>query len=433
MGRFTKGVLVTFANRILQLVLGLLASIIIARVLGPGGKGIYSLAILLPTFLIVFTQLGIGRSSVYYLGKKKYLPKEIFGSNIVFSLLLSILAILAGLIIVFLWGEKLFPGVQTQYLLLGLPLIPFQVFFIFVVWILLGLQEIEKYNFINSIRVFVFLSLILFFLLGLRLGTEAAIVSLWLSFFIGCVILFFQTKKETGGLVFSFNKGLFKDFFDYGYKVHLGNIATFLHLRIDTWMINIFLNPAMVGFYSVGVEIAERIWLISQSAGVTIFPRISSEKDKERLKKFTPLVNRNILFLTLVGAILFFFLSRWIIVFLYSEKFLKSVLPFQILLVGMVAISGGRVISNDLAGRGKPMINTYIAIVSVILNILLNLILIPKLGIVGAAWATSVSYTFTFILKIIAYSKISGNPIREVIFIKKSDFRFYKDLLSKIR
>ena len=94
LGKFTKDTLITLIAKVLLLVLGIGTSIIVARVLGPGGKGIYSLAILFPTLLITFTNLGIGPASVYFIGQKKYTSKEVFGANIIYSVLISIFAIL---------------------------------------------------------------------------------------------------------------------------------------------------------------------------------------------------------------------------------------------------------------------------------------------------------------------------------------------------
>jgi len=432
MKTFAKNTSITFISRILQLIFGIGTSIIIARILGPEGKGIYSLAILLPVLLITFSQLGIGSASVFYIGRKKYPMKEILGANIIFSILTSSFATLVGLAIIFFFGDRIFPNIAKEYLLLALLLIPCRISLNFILYILLGLQKIKEYNFIQLIQVFIFLILITIFLLGLHFGIRVTIIAGVVSCASACVILFNQTKKEIGGLVFSLNKNLFKDFFSYGGKAYVGNITTFLYLRIDMWMINIFLNPLAVGFYSIAVGLSEKIWLISQSAGTVLFPRVSSETNEKNLKEFTPIVNRNILFITILIAILLLLLARWIIVLLYSEKFLESALPFQILLIGAVALGGSRIITNDIAGRGKPMINTYIATVSVILNILLNIILIPKFGIIGASWATAISYTVTFILKIITYAKISGNPIPKIIFIQKSDIALYRNFVSAL-
>ena len=429
MGKFTKDSLITFITRVLSLIFGLGTSVIIARVLGPEGKGIYALAILLPATLIMFCNFGIAQASVFYIGKKKYSVEEIFGNNIIFSFLLTIFTLLIGLIITFFFANSLFPNVAKGYFLLALFLLPLNFFLSFVNYILLGLQKIKEFNFIRILQNFMFLILIILFLLGLGLGLKAVIVANILSCFFGTIFLFFLARKIIGSPSLHFNKSYFKDAFYYGTKIYLGNIIQFFHYRIDMFLINIFLNPIAVGFYSVAVVISEGIWLVSQSAGTVLFPRVSSETDKKRLKEFTPAVCRNVLFITALGSILLFFLSRWLIILLYSEKFLDSVLPFQILLIGTVTISGWRILVNDLYGRGRPELNIYISLFSVILNIILNVIWIPEYGIAGAAWATSISYTFAFVSITIVYSRISGNGINDIIFVKRSDFNFYRNLM----
>jgi len=429
MGKFTKDSLITFITRVLSLIFGLGTSVIIARVLGPEGKGIYALAILLPATLIMFCNFGIAQASVFYIGKKKYSVEEIFGNNIIFSFLLTIFTLLIGLIITFFFANSLFPNVAKGYFLLALFLLPLNFFLSFVNYILLGLQKIKEFNFIRILQNFMFLILIILFLLGLNLGLKAVIVANILSCFFGTIFLFFLARKIIGSPSLHFNKSYFKDAFYYGTKIYLGNIIQFFHYRIDMFLINIFLNPIAVGFYSVAVVISEGIWLVSQSAGTVLFPRVSSETDKKRLKEFTPAVCRNVLFITALGSILLFFLSRWLIILLYSEKFLDSVLPFQILLIGTVTISGWRILVNDLYGRGRPELNIYISLFSVILNIILNVIWIPEYGIAGAAWATSISYTFAFVSITIVYSRISGNGINDIIFVKRSDFNFYRNLM----
>jgi len=79
------------------------------------------------------------------------------------------------------------------------------------------------------------------------------------------------------------------------------------------------------------------------------------------------------------------------------------------------------------------MINTYINIASLATNIILNILLIPQYGIAGAAYATTISYSLVFIIRSIVYSKISGNRIRDFIFIKLSDLKFYLAIINLVR
>ena len=413
-GDFAKNTIITFSVQILTMALALLSSIVIARSLGPEGKGIYSLAILLPMLLVTFANFGLGPASIFFIGKGKYSPREVFGADCLFSLVLSVFTIFIGLIIIFFFAERLFPNVNKIYLLLSLILIPVQIFSTIIINILLGLQDIKRYNLIQSLRFLLFLVFIAISLLIFNFRVKAAIFSLTLSFSIISIALFFMLKREIGMPNFKFKKNIFKDFWQYAIKCHLGNIMAFFLYKLDIFMINIFLNPLMVGLYSVSAGIAEKNWLISKSASLVLFPKVSSEKNEENLKKFTPLVCRNTLFISAVLAALLFFVSQPLIILLYQKDFSHSIMPLKVLLIGVISLSGGRILTNDLAGRGQPILNTYITGGAVILNIILNIWWIQKFGIIGAAWASTVSYTFLLIVAVIVYSRVSGNKFKDI-------------------
>ena len=245
--------------------------------------------------------------------------------------------------------------------------------------------------------------------------------------------MFFAVNKETSGFTLKLNKRYTKDAVIFGLKNYLGGVLNFLHYRVDIFIINIFLNPTSVGFYFIAVRLAESIWLVSQSAATVLFPKVAAETDSQRLKDVTPIVCRNILFVTFLIVVPLLAFSHWIIVLFYSEEFLASVRPFQILLIGTLFVAGWTILANDMGGRGKPMLVTFCSGFSVILNIVLNVILIPKKGIEGAALATAISYFITFIITVLIYDKTSGNKMIDVIIPKKSDLMLYKNIFLVLK
>lgn len=433
MNKFVQDSLITSISRAINLLLALGTSVILARILGPDGMGIYSLAILLPVLAIIFTNFGIDSASAFYAGRGKYSPDKILGNNIIISGFLSILGFLAGLIIIFFFGEKLFHGVPVIYLLLTLSIIPCQLFFTSISSILWGLQKIKEYNFVSILQSFVFLVFIVIFFLAPGFGIKTAIISQIISSFLAGMVLFFLIKRVVGPFSLRLNKSYLKDSFSYGMKMYFGGILTFLYQRLNVFIINFFINPLAVGFYFIAKNFAEKILLIPQSVSFVLFSKVSSEKDKNRLKEFTALICRNSLFVTIVCIAIFFLFGRWLIVFLYSTEFLDSVSTFKILLIASIFMGAGGPICSDLAARGKPMINNYLAIFQIALNIILSILLIPKFGIRGAAWAVTISSMMGFVIGLIVYRKISGNKIKDVIFIKRSDIVFYKNFLNDLK
>jgi O-antigen/teichoic acid export membrane protein len=431
-GNFIKNTSITFVARVAVIVIGILTTVVIARSLGPQGQGVYSLATLLPALILVFANLGLGTAAVFHAGKKEYAPEVVFGGSLIFAVLISIVAVAAGATAIVIWGQKLFPDVSTDYLLLALSLLPFYIFFDLVSSILLGLQKIVRYNLIVFLQPLFYFILISVFLLGWRYGVGAAILCQTASFAVAGAILFYFVKKTAGRPSFKLEKKYFKNVASYGFKSCLASVFNFLHYRADLFLINIFMNPAATGIYYAATRVAEGIWLLSTSAGTVLFPRVAAETDAVNLKNFTPFVCRSVFFATIVLAVLAMLASRWLINLLYSDAFIGAVYPLQVLLVGSVFISGWRILANDIAARGKPMINTYTIGASLLMNVVLNIFWIPKFGIVGAAYATATSYLFLFAITVFAYGKISANRAASVLLLQKDDFNFYRGILLSV-
>jgi len=424
-GKFVRETAVTFTSGVLSLLIGVGTSIILARVLGPEGKGIYTLATLLPSLIVTFGNLGIGPATVYYVARGDLRRPEILGNNVLLSLGLSGVGVLAGLIVVLFFREIVFPGVLPGYLLLALVLVPVEFFFLYVNYVLLGAQRIKEFNYVRIAQSALFLGFIALALLGLGAGVNGAILAGLSTWLVVDALVFRLAKKVAGGIDLKPNAYYIKRALTYGLQAHLANILGFLNYRVDMFLVNWFLGPAAVGLYAVGVGVGEKLWMISQAASTVLFPRVAAENEEERRKEFTPLVARTVLWITALSALALALLSCWIVLLLYSKAFLPVVGALQALLIGIVALSAGRVLSNDIAGRGFPRLNIYTGVAAVATNVVLNLLWIPRYGIAGAAWASTVSYTVSFLGALFFYCRLSGNRWTAVVFPQRGDWALY--------
>jgi O-antigen/teichoic acid export membrane protein len=218
-----------------------------------------------------------------------------------------------------------------------------------------------------------------------------------------------------------------RDCLGYGWKSHLSNILAFLNYRIDIFLVNGFLNPAAVGVYVVAVQIAERLWILSQAVSTVLLPRLAELDDDESARtKLTPLIGRWVLFATTLVTIVVAIFSQPLITVLFGEVYAEAVGVLLWLLPGVALGSLSRVLSNDLAARGRPELNLYTAAVVVLVNVMLNLLLIPQMGIEGAALATTIAYTVNAILKIYAYRRLSNNLWFAPLIPSRADLAYAK-------
>ena len=424
-GKFVRGATITFISGVLNLLLGIGASVILARILGPEGRGIYALATLLPSLIVTFGNLGIGPATVYYVARGEFRRQEILGNNILLSLGIGGLGVLAGLFVVLFFHEAVFPGVSSGYLLLALALVPVEFFFSYVSYMLLGAQRIKEFNYVQIAQSGLFLGAIALALLGLKAGVTGAIIAgLFTRVIVGATV-FRLALRIAGGIDLKPNTSYIKRATSYGVQAHLSNILGFLNYRADMFLVNWFLGPSAVGLYSVGVGLVEKLWMVSFAASTVLFPWVAAETEEQKRKEFTPLVARTVLWMTALASLILAFLSKWIVLLLYSEAFLPAVGALRALLIGITTLSAGRVLSNDIAGRGFPGLNIYTGLAAVTTNVVLDLLWIPRYGIVGAAWASTVSYTVSFLGALFFYCQLSGNQWTKVVLPQSGDWALY--------
>lgn len=175
-GKFVQETAITFVSGVLSLFIGVITSVILARVLGPEGRGIYALAVLLPSLIVTFGNLGIGPATVYYVARGEFRREEILGNNILLSIGIGGAGILAGLMVVHFSREALFPNVPPAYLLLALALVPGEIFFSYVNYVLLGAQRIKEFNYRQVLQSTLFLGFITLGLLVLKGKVREAIL-----------------------------------------------------------------------------------------------------------------------------------------------------------------------------------------------------------------------------------------------------------------
>ncbi|WP_077619737.1 flippase [Bacillus sinesaloumensis] len=433
--QFIKNTLMTISRQISAILIGLLYTVIIARVLGPTGNGIYQLIILLPTMLLTIFNLGIGSSSVYYIGKKNYHIEDILKTNTRSGLLFSFFSVILGALFLLFFSEQFFQDVDPVYLFVILLLMPFLFLNEYYLVIFQGKQDFKSYNMLSLSRQIIALLFTILFLVIIRLDIIGALFAFVLGILAQYLLSRYFLKSRLGVQVKDgvYSKDYFKKSISYGIKAHISNILSFVNYRADIFIISFYINPAAVGIYTAAVSIAERLWIVSQAISSVLFPTVSSLESQDEKNHLTSILSRNVLWLSIISGFIFFLLSDLVVLILFGEEYIESSLAIKLLLPGIVLFSVDRILSNDLAGRGKPEINMNVSIVTVVSNIVLNILLVPHYGIIGAAASTSVTYSLATVIKLFIFKKQTGVKIYKLLIIQSEDYQFYARILKKVK
>lgn len=405
--------------------------IAISRYYGPKGQGEYTLMVLLPTMIFTFLNIGIPSATIHFVGRQKFFPEDILKTNIILSFSISIIGMFVGVLIILLFKNIFFDELEFFDLYTILIVLPFMFLASVIHCIFQGLENFKFYCWAN-LSHFTFLMLTTLLLISLQFDD---VRFLMIGFILShCVSLLFSIlflrKTKLKYWLGQFQYDIAADTLKYGFKSHFGTILTFLNYRVDIFFVSYFTTLAQVGFYTNAVNVAEALWLFSYAISAVLFARVSALESDEQKNRLTSQISRVVLWVSICGGILFYFIGEFLILLLFGADFKASCQPFLYLIPGVVVTSHSRVLSNDIAARGRPEINSWFALGVFIVNIILNYALIPRYGINGAAIATSTTYFFEAILKMFFFQRMVGVHFSKLLFIQTEDWEVLKELIA---
>jgi O-antigen/teichoic acid export membrane protein len=149
MSNILKNSIISFSFRIAIFILGFIISVILARALGPTGRGIYALIVLIPTIMLRLGSFGIEAASVYFIGSKRYKIQDIVSNSLLSSIIISLTLILIffGISNLDIFNNFIQANqINLKYLWLVILTIPFSLIYGFLRYIFLGKEKIIIFN-----------------------------------------------------------------------------------------------------------------------------------------------------------------------------------------------------------------------------------------------------------------------------------------------
>jgi O-antigen/teichoic acid export membrane protein len=401
----------TLLRQLLSSSLYFVALWVTTRQLGPHDNGLLVTALLLPQTLYAFMNLGLAPSHVFHMSSGIGSPRTMRRMNWCLALGLWAGAALA----LALTGEatigRYLPGTAKQTALYASLLFPMMLLAAWTSALIQGARDYPTYNKTALTQPFVFCAGVL--LLG---ATDSInITSVLACHILSQASLWLVGEMRVRGYVAPLTgPGLkFGTAVAFGLRAHLSNVITFLNYRVALYLVSFLLDPAAAGRYALSIQLAEVLWMIASAASVVVFPESAAHHSAPAaLQKMVRRIALLVFKITLAGALLGGALSVVVIPWVFGRDYAASVLPFVILLPGIVAWSYMTVISNSLAGMGYQRINIQGAILSFTLNGGGCLLAIPVLGMHGAALASSVAFTATAAYAVLMYHRIMAERIQ---------------------
>jgi O-antigen/teichoic acid export membrane protein len=407
---FARQVGSTVLSQAMILLVSLVTTAITARWLGPEGKGNLALALLIPGMLSLFLGFGLNTANVYFTGSRRLPITALIANSMVFSLLGTLLGFLIVLLLVsFRVLPVIVPGVPVRHVLLGMLTLPLGLLISNLSSVLLGLRRIMTLNILSVLQAALAVPLLFLFVVWLGMGVPGAILVPLVASALIVAGNAFCLRREGVAFWPRWDLRVIRPTLAYGMKGYVGNLLQFFNYRLDAFIVNAFVGPAGVGIYGAAVLMAELLWHLPNSVGFVIFPKAVST-DHTAMNRFTPRVFWIVLAISSVGAMGLALFGKLAIRLVFSDAFLAAYVPLLVLLPGVVLLGVGKVLTNDIAGRGYPHYNSIVAGLTLVITVALDLLLIPRMGVLGAAMASSVAYSSTFLLATVFYRVVSRKP-----------------------
>ncbi len=413
------GGLSVFLTLAVTRVLGVLTGALLARALGPSDRGAFAVISLVPSVLALLAGSGIGLANTYYAGKRREQAGDMASNSLILGLVSGTVSILLFAVLLSGFGQTLFKGVEPSYLQLAVCAVPFLLINGYLLSLLRGMDRIREWNLFNVLRGGLWAIVAGAALLVFHAGLVGVVLGNFLVTVIVTLGVLLTVHKEARPRL-RLNLTVLRDQLNFGLKGYLASLFQFMNYRLDVFLVNYFVGTAQTGFYVVAVSTAELVWYISRSAETVFFPRVT-KASREGANWLTPRVCSTVLMLSAAAALGLLLLAKPIVVLVFGEAYLPSVLPLVLLLPGVLVFAPSGVLTNYIVGaHGLPIVATCKTLVSLLVTILLDLLLIPRYGIAGAAIATTCSYTTNALITLIVFLRLSNTQLRD-LFAKPSD------------
>lgn len=389
--RYFKNTGWMFLGQVISLTLSFFIGVWLARYLGPENFGIISYVIAFAGLFSFIASLGVdgilNRELVAHPEKRDELMGTAFRLKLIGGFLSFFVTVIAAFVFESSW---LIRNLITLYSLV------FVMQAINVISIFFQAQVLSK----NNVRAVLIATVISSVLKVILILSGKGIIWLVLIYFLdsvwqglGYILAYRRYKLKI--INWKYNKELAHKIINSSWFLMLSSASVYIYMKVDQVMINHFMGERFVGLYAAAIRMVEVWYFVPVIICSSIFPAIINAKKTDNLvyKKRLKALYLLMVVIAVAIAVPISILSPWLISTFFGSEFSASAPILSLYIWSSIGFFIGWAINQYLLSEDRTQATMFYNLFSMILNIVLNFILIPKLGLLGAAWATLISYS----------------------------------------
>jgi O-antigen/teichoic acid export membrane protein len=390
LSRFLSGTLSTGIGSMFVIISGFAGLMLITRWVPAEEYGVFVLVQLIVSFMVGLTDLGLSLTVTQFIASNEDKAEKslILNTSIIFrvaaALIGSVLALLGKQVLFDFFGASLY----TDLLFYVPILILIESLIQLYQSVLEGLFQFKNIALVDFfISVTSFLSLLI--LVGhFQLGIMGLIFVRLISRSVG---LFYSFLTAKIAFRFEFSLIKLKRMLRFGLPLYANYILDFIFTKAGTFIIGALLGPAQIAFYEIARKIPDSLEMLYNAFRQVYFPFLSNLFGTGRKNEASQMLNhstRLIAFFGIMGSLIAFLFGEEIIVMLFSPEYLPSVPAFYILMIALTLTIIDNTLGYSLVAVGESSKPPLINILRTVVTLGSFALLIPLLGISGAALST---------------------------------------------
>jgi O-antigen/teichoic acid export membrane protein len=412
----------SFASSTVIQLLNVLTGVLLARTLGPFGRGELAALLLWPTILAAVGSLGVMDAATYYCARSPSGTGTIVGSALALGMCQSIFLIASGVLVLPLVLSHYDQHVlHAAYLFLSF--IPINILTLSLAGVINGLH---RFAWFQSLRLLVVGATAcgLVFLASIHALTieKAAAVYLAANLLTLATAAVLYRVADRSRIRFSCKVA--RELLSFGVRSHLGNVSSLLNERLDQLVISAFLAPAKLGLYVIAVTLTSVTTLVGSSVSFVSLPTLARLRGlEERATAARRFVGLTILTSTAITLPLIAF-TPFVIEIAFGTAFRDAALVSRILLVAAIILSTNRVLSSSLTGLGRPLDAGIAESVALIATFAGLAALLPAFGLLGAGIASLIAYSVSASWMVWRTTRALGLSATQLLLPKRPRVQF---------
>ncbi|HVS82513.1 MAG TPA: polysaccharide biosynthesis C-terminal domain-containing protein [Pyrinomonadaceae bacterium] len=396
--RSTRLILIADATILLS---NVVSSLIGARALGPAGRGDLLIVVLWPPVVAMLAGCGLPTAYRYWMAKEPERASRLFSNAVIYTAVVGVISIgLADLIVPHLVGQRS-PEVMTLLRIYQVN-IPAALFLDLMRGLLEGTR---RFGWAGAARLIFF---------GVQAGGFAV---LWyLGRFTVATATLTMISAQTAAMLLALiavwkqlrprwqpSWAEFKTSMSYGVRDYPGGVADFTTLRLDQLMLGAMASNVAIGLYVIAVRLSEVTTLAANAIAAALMPEVAASRARGKAESLWASSLRLTIYMHVLLLVPLWLGAPFILKTLFGASFVPATAAFRWLLLAAAVWGWGSIVISGLRGFGYPGLSTMARFSAAIVTGIALVILLPRLGITGAAIASLIGYSVMLIVALFIF------------------------------